>query len=146
MNSPLFSPEHLPPHESGLRKMKAEAEGTAYTSFKSLADAQGHPEGVVVLEGDDGGQIFVVCPASKVKCSEQTLKTLLLDLDAKTWDTPDMAHVYYERRRIGEGVAGGMGGAMPGGEIWIHEEFRKLGLADAIRGIIEGRSPKLKTN
>jgi hypothetical protein len=40
---------------------------------------------------------------------------------------------------MGEGVAGGMGGAVADAEIWVHEEFRNLGLADAIRDVIEGR-------
>lgn len=125
--------------------MKAEAEGTAYVSFKSLADAKSHKDGVVILEGDDGGQIFVVCSASKVKCSEETLRQLLLDLDAKTWDSPDMTHIYYERRQVGEGVAGGMGGAVAGNEIWIHQEFHKFGLVAAIQEVIEGRRSKLST-
>ncbi len=129
----IFTGDNLPDHESGVRKMMAEAEGSSYVSFKSLAEAKSQPDGVVVMEGDDGGQIFVVCAASKVKCSEEILRQLLLDLDAKTWDSPDMAHIYYERRRVGEGVAGGKGGAVAGTEIWIHEEFRKLGLVDAIR-------------
>jgi len=67
--------------------MMADAEGISYTAFKTLSEAQLEPEGVVILEGDDGGQIFVVCPAHKVQCSQQTLKRLLLDLDAKTWDS-----------------------------------------------------------
>jgi hypothetical protein len=136
----IFVPESLSDNESGLRKMKAEAEGTSYVSFKSLADAQSNPDGVVVLEGDDGGQIYVVCPASKVKCSEQILHQLLLDLDSKKWKSPDMAHIYYEKKRIGEGIAG-KGGAVVKAEIWIHKEFH--GLADAIRDVIEGRRAKL---
>lgn len=123
--------------------MKAEAEGAAYVSFKSLADAKSHKDGVAILEGDDGGQIYVVCPASRVKCSEETLRQLLSDLDAKMWDSPDMAHIYYERRQLGEGVAGGMGGAIAGTEIWIHQEFHKLGLGAAIREVIEGYRSKL---
>jgi hypothetical protein len=136
-------PESFSDNESGLRKMKAEVEGNAYVSFKSLADAKSYPESVVILEGDDGGQIYVVCPVSKVKCSEQILQQLLLDLDAKKWDSPDMAHIYYEQKQIGEGVAGGMGGAAVEAEIWIHKEFHDLGLAATIRDVIEGRRAKL---
>jgi hypothetical protein len=135
-----FVPETLSDHESGLRKMKAEAEGTSYVSFKSLAEAQSNPNGVVILEGDDGGQTFVVCPASKVKCSEQILQQLLSDLDSKTWDSPDMAHIYYEQKQMGEGVFG-KGGAVVGTKIWIHKEFH--GIADSIRDVIEGRREKL---
>jgi hypothetical protein len=136
----IFVPETLSDSESGLRKMKAEADGTSYVSFKSLADAQSNPNGVVILEGDDGGQTYVVCPASKVKCSEETLRQLLSDLDSKKWDSPDMAHIYYEQKRMGEGVFG-KGGAVVGTEIWIHKEFNEF--AGAIRDIIEGRRPKL---
>jgi hypothetical protein len=136
----IFVPETLSDHESGLRKMKAEADGTSYVSFKSLAEAQSNPNGVVILEGDDGGQTYVVCPASKVKCSENVLHQLLSDLDSKKWNDPSMAHIYYEQKRIGEGVFG-KGGAVVGTEIWIHKEFHEI--ADSIRDVIEGRREKL---
>jgi hypothetical protein len=135
-----FVPETLSDHESGLRKMKAEADGTSYVSFKSLADAQSNPNGVVILEGDDGGQTYLVCPVSKVKCSEEILHQLLSDLDSKKWDSPDMAHIYYEQKQMGEGVYG-KGGAVVGTEIWIHKEFH--GIADSISDVIEGRREKL---
>jgi|SRR5882724_4001448 len=137
----IFVPETLSDDESGLRKMKAEAEGISYVSFKSLAEARSHPDSFVILEGDCGGQIFVVCPANKVKCSEQILQKLLLDLDAKTWKEPDMARVYYEQKRIEKDVSGGMGGAVAETEIWIHKEFS--GIADSVRDVIEGRREKL---
>ena len=143
MNKPIFTSDNLPDHESSVRSMKADAEGKSYVPFKSLADAKTHKDAVVILEGDDGGQIYVVCPASKVKCSEETLRQLLSDLDAKKWDSLDMAHIYYERRQPGEGVAGGMGGAVAGIEIWIHQEFQKLGLGAAIQEVIAGRRSKL---
>jgi hypothetical protein len=143
MKNSIFTGDNLPDHESGVRRMMADAEGSSYVSFKSLAEAKSHRDGFVILEGDDGGQIFVVCSASEVNCSEEVLRQLLLDLDAKTWDSPDAARIYYERRQVGEGVAGGMGGSVAGTEIWIHEEFRKLGLVGAIRDVIEGRRPRL---
>ena len=136
----FFVPESLSESESGLRKMKAEADGTSYVSFKSLAEAKSNPNGVVILEGDDGGQMYVVCPASKVKCSEHVLHQLLSDLDSKVWKSPDMAHVYYEQKKNGEGVVG-KGGAVVESEIWIHKEFHEF--ADAIRDVIEGRKVKL---
>jgi hypothetical protein len=136
----IFVPEVLADHESGLRKMKSESDGTAYVSFKSLEEAKSNPNGVVILEGDDGGQTYVVCQASKVKCSEEILKHLLLDLDSKVWGSPDMAHIYFEQKRIGEGVFG-KGGAVVATEIWIHKEFH--GIADSIRDVIEGRREKL---
>ena len=37
--------------------MMADAAGRLYVAFPNLADAQSDPDGVVILEGDEGGQI-----------------------------------------------------------------------------------------
>jgi len=111
-----------------------------------MAEARSFSDGVVILEGDDGGQVYVVCPASMVKCVEELLSQLLRDLDEIAWsgNDPDMARVFYERCAVGSGVAGGMGGAVVREGIWIHDEFIKLRLGDAIREVIEGKRPRIK--
>jgi hypothetical protein len=131
VNTPIFTSDDLPDQESGVRRMKADAEEASCVSFKSLADAKSHREGVVV------------CSDSKVRRSEETLRQLLLELDAKTWNSPDMAHIFQKRQAVGEGVAGGTGGAVAGTEIWIHQEFHTLGLAETFQEVIEGRRSKL---
>ena len=100
--------ERLPEHESGLRRLIADASADAYIAFKSLAEAQAHPDGVVVLEGDDGGQIFAVFPAAQVRCSIAVLEQLLRDLDDIAWpgNDTDASRVVYECRRLGAAVAG----------------------------------------
>ncbi len=53
-------------HDSPLRSLMAEATGSTYRSFATLADAKADPDGAVILEGDDGGQIYIVAPADVV--------------------------------------------------------------------------------
>jgi hypothetical protein len=60
--------------------------------FESLVEAQRDSDGAVILEGDDGGQIYVAFPARAGKCMATVLDQLLRDLDAiccpetmKTW-------------------------------------------------------------
>ena len=67
-----------------------------YTSYKSLAVAKADPNGVAILEGDYGGQIYVVVHARDVKCNDSQLFDLLQFLDGLEWDDPDGANIYYE--------------------------------------------------
>src|SRR5260370_25228749 len=144
MKKKLFKPEILLSHESGLRKMEAEAAENQYVSFKSLREAQQDPEGVVILEGDEGGQIYVVCPASIVRCSEESLQQLLHDLDALTWNDPSSAHLFFERLPLGSGVSGGMGGGLVQSSVWLHPRLVKLGLLEKVKAVIEGRRSRLE--
>jgi len=120
----LFQPPQLPSHESAVRRLMAEATGASYQALESLAEAQAAPDGVVILEGDDGGQVYLTVPARLVRCSEQTLATLLADLDAHAWQDLDSARVFYERRAIGAGVGGGIGGGHVVDGVWIHPDLR----------------------
>lgn len=131
-----LTPESLPDDESGLRRMMAAAAGAAYVALPSLEEAKQLPDAVVILEGDDGGQIYAVLPAADVHCSESVLKDLLHDLDAIEWKDPSMAHVYFERRPLGSGVAGGMGGAEVQAGLWVHPRLKHLEgrIAAVVRG------------
>jgi hypothetical protein len=134
-------------HESPLRRLMAESDGRGYESFGTLDATKADPEGVAVLEGDLGGQLYVVVGADRVACSEETLEQLLRDLDAICWpgNDADMARVVYERRAQGAPVPGGMGGAVVTGDVWIHHELEQLGLADEIRAVVDGRAPRLSS-
>jgi hypothetical protein len=136
----------LPDHESGLRRLMADATGVPYQAFKTLADARLDPDGVVVLEGDDGGQIYGVFPTSIVSCAEDCLRRLLGDLDAIAWphNPSDMARVVYERRAVGQGIAGGMGGGQLSADGWVHLEFCELGLDDEIRAVVRGEKDRIR--
>lgn len=133
-----MNPDELPAHESAVRRMVSDANGEAYVAVRSLDDAKALPDGVVVLEGDWGGQVYVVAPARLVRCSAATLEQLLRDLDDIAWPVNggEGAGVYYERRAVGGYIAGGMRGGRVIDGIWIHDEFEQLGLGSSIREIV----------
>lgn len=132
----------LPDHESGLRRLVADSQGSEYKALTSLSEAKNYSDAVVILEGDYGGQIYVVAPIVFVKCSEAILEGLLADIDALEWADPDGARVFYERRQIGSGVPGGMGGASVESRIWVHE--RLSAHEAAIASVLSGDSECLQ--
>jgi hypothetical protein len=128
-----------------MRQLVAEARGTTYVAFGSLDEARADEHGVVVLEGDDGGQIYATCPARLVRCSEADLEVLLRDVDALAWANAEMAQVVFERAPIGAGIGGGMGGGRVLNGVWVHEELVEYGLEQPIRDVLEGRRRRLGT-
>ena len=129
--------------DSPMRSLIAEAEGTDYRSFDSLSAARLDPNGVVILEGDDGGQIYVVVRAIDVACSEDTLHQLLCDIDVREWPGNDLnsARVCFEQRPIGSGVAGGMGGGVVSDGVWVHPRLRAL--EETICEVLRGKRARL---
>ena len=136
-----FGNRELPPHESGVRRMIGDETGAGYVAFSSLAAAQADPDGIVVLEGDDGGQIYVVARAATVHCPEHTLLQLLQDLDALEWNDLSMARVHFERSPVGSGVAGGMGGAVSPTGLWVHERLKYL--EPRIENVLTGQQSRI---
>ena len=136
----------LPEHESGVRRMVSDARDVAYQPLHSLDEAKSFSDGVVILEGDDGGQIYVVCPASLVRCSAEILNDLLRDLDAIACpgNDPNSARVFCERLPTGAPVFGGMGGAVVSDAVWIHRDFVKLKVDPAIRDVIAGERARIR--
>jgi hypothetical protein len=135
----------LPEHESGVRRLISDAHDIPYHPLHSLEEAKSCSDGVVVFEGDDGGQIYVVCPAARIECSSEILEVLLRDLDHISWPRNDLnsARVFYERLPVGAPIFGGMGGAMVEDGVWIHQSFVDLGLDDPIREVIGGRRSRI---
>ncbi len=131
----------LPPHESAVRRLVADANEEPYEAFSSLAAAREVADAVVVLEGDYGGQIYVVAPMRYVKCAEPALKQLLLDLDAVEWADPTSANVYFERLPVGAGVLGGMGGAAVVEGVWIHKRLE--GYTESICAVLAGQQERV---
>ncbi len=133
--------------KSPLRELMAEAGASSYHPLDSLADAQADPHGISVFEGDDGGQIYVVCPARLIKCSEQALYQLLSDLDEIEWpcnNDPSMRRIYFESRPPGQGIPGGMGGGKVADEIWIHPRLVQKSFADLIAAVLTGKKERIK--
>lgn len=125
-------------HESGVRKLVSESEGTEYRPLKSFEEAKQFLDSVAIFEGDYGGQIYIVCPVSTIKCSQVILLKLLTDIDKISWNDPEGANIYYERHKLGEGISGGMGGAQVIDGIWIHEELKHRSLEKQICAVIDG--------
>jgi hypothetical protein len=129
--------------KSPLRDLMADAHGVEYRAFASLSEAQQAPDGVVVLEGDDGGQIYVVARAAMVHCSEETLLQLLRDIDAREWpgNPSDMAHLCYEAKPLGAPIAGGMGGSHVTESPWVHPRLKPL--EAGITAVLTGERKRL---
>ena len=134
----LSNISRLPDFESGVRRMVADSDGRQYRAYTSLVEAQDDPEGVVVLEGDDGGQIYVVALARHVKCSESELRRLLLDVDGFCWKDPDSAKVFYETLALNSVVSEGMGGGRVTERVWVHAELEEHGLRNSIEEVLAG--------
>jgi hypothetical protein len=103
-----------------LRRMIADAAAGAYESFPSLAVARHARDAFGILEGDDGGQIYVVAPVERVACSQPTVNSLLQHIDAREWKAPEAARLFFEGHRPGDGVPGGMGGGIADPNVWTH--------------------------
>jgi hypothetical protein len=140
----FFSPKRPPKEERPLASFQAEVSGNPYRPLSSLAKAKQHNDGVLILQGDDGGQIYVVARATQVKCSVEMLEQLLIDLDAIAWAGNDAnsRRIYYERRPIGSTVAGGMGGGFVSQTPWVHEKFVKL--APAVLAVLRGERTRIQ--
>lgn len=136
-------PELLVEHEDGLRRMMADAAGEPYAAWETLAEARRDPYAVAILQGDDGGQLYVVVPVRYVRCSENALRQLLTDLDRLEWNAPSAAAVRFEEHAVGTGVGGGMGGAVVKDGLWVHGTLRALGLEGHIEQVISGNATRL---
>lgn len=124
----IFLSNLSPKQERPLAAFETEAHLTGYKPLSSLEEAKEYEDGIVILQGDDGGQIYLVVPAAEVNCSIEILKQLLVDLDEIAWpeNVASMRGIFYERRSLGSQIAGGMGGGMVLGEVWIHKDFFQL--------------------
>jgi len=119
----------------------ADADGHPYDALRSVDEAQGHPVGVVVFEGDYGGQIYLVAPARKILCAEQDLAALLADIDAVEWHEPAGARVLFECHPVGATVSGGMDGGRVEATVWVHPELSVP--RESILEVLSGARPRI---
>jgi len=142
--SKVFSPKASPRKERPLAAFQSEATGAAYQPLSSLIEAREYTDGIVILQGDDGGQIYVVAKAIDVKCPAETLERLLIDLDDIAWpgNDPSMRHIYYERRPLGSAIIGGKGGGCVSEAPWIHKDFAEF--APTILAVLRGERARIK--
>jgi DNA-binding CsgD family transcriptional regulator len=134
----------VPDHESAVRRLAADAAGLAYRAVRTLGEAREVGDGVVVIEGDLGGQVFVVVPARLVRCDETALRRLARDLGARLRTSADTeVDVYFERHPTGARIAGGAGGGVVLTRAWAHDELVQAGLEPAIVDVLTARRPHL---
>jgi hypothetical protein len=126
-----------------IRSFMAEAQGELFRSYRNLEEATAEG-GTVILEGDDGGTIYLTCPASIVKCGEEGLRSLLSYLDSLKWADPEMAHIWYEKHATGSRLAGGMGGGIVTEDVWIHPKLAEQGIAEKVSAFLRGEGLKLE--
>jgi hypothetical protein len=140
------TPDPIPQHERPLGRMLADSKGERFEPLRSLQEAQGDVNGYVILQGDDGGQIYVVAPAHSVRCSEKALYQLLRDIDEIEWPgNPDnMRGVFFERLDPNSAVAGGMGGGLVDAQPWVHNRLESQGMREAILRVLRGEQPSLR--
>jgi hypothetical protein len=113
--------------------------------YVCLSEARAYrgSDAVAMLEGDHGGQTYVVCPVALIRCDESTLQRLLLDIDALEWGDPSGARLSYFRAAVGENVGGGMGGGLVTPDIWVPATLRDRGLEPQIVAVLAGDRPTI---
>lgn len=110
---------------SPLRELIAKATESKYRGIDNLKVAKKGKNYYLIMEGDDGGQIYLTCPVRLIQCKESTLKKLLEIIDAYQWpgNSNDMRRIIYEPKDNGS-IAGGMGGGVLLENLWVHEEIK----------------------
>ena len=96
--------------------------------LNSLKKAKEHDDYYLVMEGDDGGQIYLSCPTSMINCNEETLAQILVIIDENQWRNFDvsMRTIFYEQYITPDMIPGGMGGGLiQENDIWVHEEIEQ---------------------
>jgi len=139
-------------YESPVRHLWALAHDQPFIALPDLESARKHPDAVMIMEADSGGQILATLPVRYLAATEAALTQLLCDLESITWgegglaedgDTPCDARIYYEVMSRPGGVGGGMGGGLAVDGLWVHDELAERGLIGPIGDVLRGQSPRL---
>lgn len=125
-------------YKCSMRELINESENISYAAFENLTEAKKIPNSVVILQGDDGGTIYLTCPVKLVKCSEDKLRKLLEYIDKQLWNDLSGAGIYYEIFTEGDIVPGGMDGGIVANGIWIHPEVNNPDIERMANEIIYG--------
>jgi hypothetical protein len=136
-------PHEVPEHD--VRAFLADVHRAEFVSFPSLATARSDPDAALVLSGDYGGTIFLTAPVRLVGCDQDSLDTLVSDLDAVTWMSGDLtiATVAFERRPVGTGVPGGDGGGVVTDGVWVHPHRVPADIHDQAREVVAGTRARI---
>lgn len=134
----------IPEHESPVRSIVSKAHGTSYKPIKNFEDAKRYNDSYMIMEGDFGGQIYLSIPVKLIKCDYEILKNLLKYLDKIAWECNkgEGSGIYFERKKSGEGITGGMGGGVALNSLWIHNKFSKI--KNKILDVLSGKKKSIK--
>ena len=130
-------------YESPVRKIILKGHNIEYRALENLGEAKKHSSTYLIMEGDEGGQIYLVCPVKKIKCKEKNLQLLLEELDSTSWNDVSMAGLYYEQHPVNSMIIGGMGGGRALEDLWIHKNFKKI--KSKIKQVILGTKESIHT-
>jgi hypothetical protein len=123
--------------------MIAESGGETYSAYDTLEAARTAIDVSLVIEGDDGGTIYLTVPVSRVCCSEARIQQLAEDIDALYWNDRSMLHISFEVLPVGSGVAGGMGGGRVIDGIWLHPKIEALGITADVEAVLGGTRDRI---
>jgi hypothetical protein len=111
------------------------------------------PWGYVAIEGDSGGEVFIVCPTPSVRCSASSLFLLMHDLESiqsvgalsKFGGDDDLCFPGYDAwiRQIEVAEGTEYQNAKASKDLWINPEFERLGLAAQIQEVLLGTRKRL---
>ncbi|MEK3917718.1 hypothetical protein [Paenibacillus sp. FSL H7-0331] len=131
----------IPQYHSPLRHLMNEAYELEHKFIKTLEEAKEVQNSYLVMEGDHGGQIYIVCPVHIIRADKDTLIRLLKDIDKVEWDESDSTGMYFERFNQGDIVSGGMGGGLATEKLWVHDSLIRIG--NEISKVIYGKKKRI---
>lgn len=134
----------IPDHHSPLRHILSEAHGIPHQSIESLEEAKNYENAYLIMEGDYGGEIYVVCPVKIIRCNWQTLSKLLEDIDNLYWKDEYGRGIYFEFFNNGDIVSGGMGGGVATNRLWVNEGL--LNIQNEISKVIYGKKIRISVS
>jgi len=111
----------------------------AFSTLRSLEEARTMDHTAVILQGDEGGQIYLTAPVKHVRCDEAALHALLAAIDAIEWRDPSRASLTFDLAPIGSGIFGGMGGGFIVDGVWVHPRLDAAGILPVATSVIFGR-------
>lgn len=140
-----MEPKEIPAGHSPVRSIMSDQH--PHHPVGGFEDAKKDPDGVAIFEGDYGGQIMMTIRMKYVRCPEEWLRQLLVDLNDLYWDGYDGSGLYYESIPVGGGVAGGMCGGQVVDGVWAHSRLAEVvdldALGQAVGAILECRAQRL---
>ncbi len=117
-----------------------------YKEITTLTQAHAHPDSVVLLSGDWGGHVFLVCRVRYVQCAEPALQQLLHDLNLIAWpmDRQGSTQLMYVHGDEWHGWVPDASRIQFNGRLWVDQLFVELALVPDIAAVLRGERERLR--